>query len=107
MLDACGDVHTVLALTQLRELGKHSSGKMQVSALSSPGSHGHSQNFLWEVVSSTLHRHHFCLARKGIRGWDEQTGQPETVSFWISDIPRARIQKLVSKPKQRNPKGQR
>lgn len=88
-------------------LGKHISGKMQVPALSSPGSHRHPQNFLWEVVSLILYGHNFGLARKGIKSWDKQTGQPESLSVWISDIPRARIQKLVWKPKQRKPKGKR
>lgn len=53
------------------------------------------------------HRHHFFLARKGIKSWGKQTVQSESISFWISDILIARIQKLVSKSKQREPKCQR
>lgn len=89
MFHARGDVHTALAETELRELGKHISGKMQVSALTSPGPHRCSPSFLWEVVSLIVHRHNFCcLARKGIKSWGKQIGQPESIGFWISDIPK-------------------
>lgn len=44
-----------------------------------------------------LHGHQFCLARKEIKSQREQPGQPESTSFWISDLSRARMQKAVFK----------
>lgn len=54
-----------------------------------------------------LHGHQFCLASKEIKSQGEQPGQPESTSFWIADLSRARMQKAVFKRKQSKPRGQK